>query len=184
MAKCEVMKTQTNIILTHVGNTRKLIHKTLMERGFGVGAIILIHDSWTGDKHECLIPSHEFIKTVTPVDYQKVKYKKSVRAHLFCFGEIPSVPDSLDGLIRCIHRGRVNIPAYRLADMSDTLYGDMFMNPNERVPSYEYRVQAELLAPSDETDIKEEWFHAQVRIPERLTTTKNPDQYRNAITTT
>lgn len=180
-AKCNVLNDQVEFILRFTGTQRKVMHRALLSRGAGVGAIVTYRDYWSGANREGLIPTHDFLKQYSFVDYKKLKYKKSVRATLSCYGEIPTIPDHLTDYIRIVHRGRIDVPVYRLSDMSETAVACISINPNEKVQAWEYRYNSEVLSPSEDTDVTDDILRGHVHIHDRLITGKNPSHLREAI---
>lgn len=172
--KCDVRLLQIETLRKHIGSQRKLAQQILLANGIGVGAIVAGYDYWTGEEHPCIVPSLQINQEY--IDWRNVKYKKQVRSTVSVYGiDIPE--NKLDGLIRYIPKNKITVPVYKMSDMSCTMtaYFSLDRLPVQIVrpakTGWDYHRHSEVISPSSDTDVTDEYLLEQFALNERLTLT-------------
>ena len=186
---CDLIKNQTTIIRKHVGRQRKLQNELALMNGIGAGALITAHDPWSGQEHHCIVPTLNFNNFDVWVDWHNKSYSKQIISTLSCYDySRHTKTDELGRLVRYRDRRTLQIPCYRIDDMSATLVAHFHLDkialPSGMRDGYtigwEYSPHSRVISPSDENDVDAGHFTREFGLHERLVTRKGKT-YVNAI---
>lgn len=164
--KCDDRLTIINNVMEHHYGERAAIHNLLMEKGFGIGAIVKFEGY---DEDPYVVISHSPLTTSVLVEYRPVKYSKAVRTNLLSMTQ-RKYSEKYESRVEIMSRSRVTILVSPLSDMSRTMHftvnGKNLGMQNDR---FSYAMTTEILVPSDDTDIDLGDLRKQpIRLHERL----------------
>jgi len=153
--------------MEHNYGEKAAIHKILMQRGYGIGALFKFQGY--EEEQPYVVISHSPLTTGILAEYRPVKYSKMVRTQLLSL-TFRKYSEKYESRVELVHRSRVSILVSPLGDMSKTMYFSLSgKNLGLQNDQFSYAMSTEILVPSDDTDIDLDDIRKQpIRLHERL----------------